>query len=38
MRRPRPIPHLFGGKPAWSILQGFPWDMLQFLPMNYGKP
>ncbi|MDQ2687467.1 MAG: DUF4124 domain-containing protein [Armatimonadota bacterium] len=35
---PDPYPELFGGKPAWSILQGFPWDKLQFLPMNYGKP
>ncbi len=26
------------GKPACSILQGFPWENLQFLPMNYGKP
>ncbi len=33
-----PYPELFGGKPAWSILQGFPWEKLQFLPMNYGKP
>jgi len=33
-----PYPGLFGGKPEWSILQGFPWENLQFLPMNYGKP
>ncbi len=33
-----PYPELFGGKPAWSILQGLPWEKLQFLPMNYGKP
>jgi len=26
------------GKPSWSILQGFLWENLQFLPMNYGKP
>lgn len=32
-----PYPELFGGKPEWSILQGFPWEKLQFLPMNYGK-
>ena len=31
-------PEIFGSKPAWSILQGFPWDKLQFLPVNYGKP
>lgn len=36
--QPDPYPEIFGGKPAWSILQGFPWDKLQFLPMNYGKP
>ena len=32
-----PYPELFGGKPEWSLLQGFPWEKLQFLPMNYGK-
>jgi len=33
-----PYPELFDGKEAWSILQGFPWEKLQFLPMNYGQP
>ena len=33
-----PYPALFKGAPEWSILQGFPWEKLQFLPMNYGKP
>jgi hypothetical protein len=33
-----PYPELFDGKPAWSILQGLPWERLQFLPMDYGKP
>lgn len=33
-----PYPEIFGGKPAWSILQGMPWERLQFLPMHYGKP
>lgn len=33
-----PYPELFEGQPAWSILQNFPWDKLQFLPMDYGKP
>ena len=33
-----PYPELFGGKPAWSLLQGIPWEKLQFLPMDYGKP
>jgi len=32
-----PYPELFGGKPEWSLLQGFPWEKLQFLPLNYGK-
>jgi hypothetical protein len=33
-----PYPKLFEGKPAYSILEGMPWDKLQFLPMDYGKP
>jgi len=33
-----PYPELFGGTPAYSLLNGFPWDKLQFLPMDYGKP
>lgn len=33
-----PYPKLFDNKPAWSILQGIPWEKLQFLPMDYGKP
>lgn len=33
-----PYPALFKNAPVWSILQGFPWDKLQFLPMHYGKP
>jgi hypothetical protein len=36
--RPNPYPDLFQGKPAYAILNGFPWDRLQFLPMDYGKP
>jgi hypothetical protein len=32
-----PYPELFGGQPEWSLLQGFPWEKLQFLPMHYGK-
>lgn len=35
---PNPYPALFQGKPAWAILQGFPWEKLQFLPMDYGRP
>lgn len=36
--QPNPYPELFGGKPNYSVLQGFPWDKLQFLPMHFGKP
>lgn len=36
--QPDPYPELFGGKPNYAVLQGFPWDKLQFLPMHYGKP
>lgn len=35
---PDPYPEIFQGKPAWSILQGMPWEKLQFLPLDYGKP
>jgi hypothetical protein len=33
-----PYPALFSGKPTYAVLNGFPWDRLQFMPMNYGKP
>jgi hypothetical protein len=33
-----PYVALFGGQPSYAILNGFPWDRLQFMPMNYGKP
>ena len=33
-----PYPALFENKPNYSIMEGFPWDRLQFLPMDYGKP
>lgn len=33
-----PYPEIFNNKPAWSILKGMPWERLQFLPMNYGRP
>jgi hypothetical protein len=35
---PDPYPALFKGTPQYAILNGFPWEKLQFLPMNYGKP
>lgn len=34
---PDPYPALFAGTPAYAILNGFPWERLQFLPMDYGK-
>jgi len=33
-----PYPDLWDGTPAYKILAGIPWDRLQFLPENYGKP
>jgi hypothetical protein len=36
--QPDPYPALFEGKPNYAVLDGFPWDRLQFLPMDYGKP
>ena len=36
--KPNPYPALFENKPNYSVMEGFPWDRLQFLPMDYGKP
>jgi len=33
-----PYPALYENKPSYAVLNGFPWDKLQFLPMDYGKP
>jgi len=33
-----PYDSLFSGTPRYAVLNGLPWDRLQFLPMNYGKP
>jgi hypothetical protein len=33
-----PYPKLFDGKPAYQVLNGFPWEKLQFLPMHYKVP
>jgi hypothetical protein len=33
-----PFPALFRGTPSYAILEGFPWEGLQFLPLDYGKP
>lgn len=32
-----PYPALFGGHPNYAVLNGFPWEKLQFLPMHYGQ-
>ena len=36
--QPDPYPDLWKGAPSYAILAHFPWDKLQFLPMNYGRP
>lgn len=36
--QPDPYKALFGNTPNYGILDGFPWDRLQFLPKDYGKP
>lgn len=36
--QPNPYQALFGKTPAYAVLEGFPWNRLQFLPMDYGKP
>lgn len=33
-----PYPALFKGRSKGKIMDGFPWDRLQFLPLDYGKP
>jgi hypothetical protein len=33
--KPNPYPKLFEGKQAHQVLNGFPWDKLQFMPMHY---
>ncbi|HSH54733.1 MAG TPA: DUF4124 domain-containing protein [Methylotenera sp.] len=35
---PNPYKLLFGSTQSYAILNGFPWNKLQFLPMDYGKP
>ncbi len=32
-----PYPALFEGKPTYAILNGLPWDRLQFMPKDFGK-
>jgi len=35
---PDPYAALFNKTPAYAILANFPWEKLQFLPKDYGKP
>jgi hypothetical protein len=35
---PNPYPAVWNGTPTYEVLRGFPWERLQFLPMNYGRP
>jgi hypothetical protein len=35
--QPDPYPALFNGREDWAVLDGFPWEKLQFLPKDYGK-
>jgi hypothetical protein len=34
---PNPYPALFG-TPNYAVLSGFPWEKLQFMPFDFGKP
>jgi hypothetical protein len=36
--KPDPYVAIWNGTPTYAVLNGIPWDRLQFLPMNYGKP
>lgn len=36
--KPNPYNELFENTASYAILNGLPWDKLQFLPMHYGKP
>ena len=35
---PNPYPALFAGTRGYALMNRFPWDKMQFLPMDYGKP
>lgn len=37
MGKADPYVALFNGTPQYQVLNGFPWDRLQFLPKDYGK-
>ena len=33
-----PYIQIFGGTPSYNVMNNFPWNRLQTLPMDYGKP
>jgi hypothetical protein len=35
--QPDPYASLFNGTQTYALMNGFPWDKLQFLPKDYGK-
>jgi hypothetical protein len=35
--KPNPYVKLFNGTPTYAVMNGFPWDRMQFMPENYGK-
>lgn len=35
---PNPYQSLLGNTPMYDVMKGFPWDKMQFLPVDYGKP
>jgi hypothetical protein len=35
---PDPFVAIFEGRHAYQILEGFPWERIQFLPMDFGRP
>jgi hypothetical protein len=35
---PDPYDEIFDGAPRWSVFQHFPWEELEALPFDYGKP
>jgi hypothetical protein len=37
MGQANPYPALFSNTAEYAVLDGFPWDKLQFLPKDYGK-
>ena len=36
--QPDPYPAILDGAAPYAVLNGIPWDRLQFLPVDYGKP